>query len=562
MSHTLIDIFNNIIKYNNNEIKVIVDDRDNIWFCAKDVARLLEYADTKFAIRNNVAPVNKIFYRTLKKFVNIPFKNEQPASIYINQSGLYELMIDSTKPLAKEFRLWITNEVIPSLTKTGSYTIKNKKDLDKALSELKETKKQVRILEHNQTRTKHKPGGVVYIMRPIDHPNKKFKKMGFTYDLNERLDVANSAIPNNMEVLFRLYTDEPERVEACAKIIAAKFQYRPPKKEYYEISLKMLKKIIYDCNESIRWTDAQARKQQHSQSRIRNKDDLIDYLIDECGVTDDDTLYLKIVETDEQTGGGARARIAQTTVPEELAPEELAQFPINNPAIIDKYCQAKLYPYIDRSGKIFYECTVDDIKKMLSECKEETDIKELNLNLGDKFIVELPEYEPEPIVEQKGGSIWPQPNIPTQEFAKQIMHKTNNNDLLNHPDICETNISRVTNVQKGGDQNARRLSAKEYGDELFATYNGCILSNGSLIYKNGKMNEQKDGSSDHPQPKITPEIFTNQTYNNDLPDVKHKGGAPRLTPEEFGKQIITMNDRMILPNGLIIYRDGKTVHPF
>ena len=44
-------------------------------------------------------------------------------TIYINESGLYALIFISSKPEAKQFKRWVTSEVLPSLRKTGTYSI-------------------------------------------------------------------------------------------------------------------------------------------------------------------------------------------------------------------------------------------------------------------------------------------------------------------------------------------------------------------------------------------------------------------------------------------------------
>ena len=44
---------------------------------------------------------------------------------FVNEDGLYDVILDSRKPEAKAFRKWITSEVLPSIRKTGSYAVKN-----------------------------------------------------------------------------------------------------------------------------------------------------------------------------------------------------------------------------------------------------------------------------------------------------------------------------------------------------------------------------------------------------------------------------------------------------
>ena len=63
------------------------------------------------------------FWRTLEggPKSGAPFKNEQGASIFINESGLYSLIFGSKLESAKVFKRWVTSEVLPSIRKTGRY---------------------------------------------------------------------------------------------------------------------------------------------------------------------------------------------------------------------------------------------------------------------------------------------------------------------------------------------------------------------------------------------------------------------------------------------------------
>ena len=61
---------------------------------------------------------------------------EQKINI-INESGLYALILTSRKPEAKEFKRWITHEVIPAIRKTGSYSVEHEKEITIDLDTLK-----------------------------------------------------------------------------------------------------------------------------------------------------------------------------------------------------------------------------------------------------------------------------------------------------------------------------------------------------------------------------------------------------------------------------------------
>ena len=79
------------------------------WFVGKDVAGILEYTNTAKAIRDHVDEEDKT--------VNDSFTVNGTKGILINESGLYSLVLSSKLPKAKEFKRWITREVIPSTRK-------------------------------------------------------------------------------------------------------------------------------------------------------------------------------------------------------------------------------------------------------------------------------------------------------------------------------------------------------------------------------------------------------------------------------------------------------------
>ena len=105
-----------------NEITVIKC-RDEIWFKGKDIAKALGYEKTRNAILKHVDDDDRSVLEDLRKGFQIgaPFKNEQGGSIFINESGLYSLIFDSRLESAKNFKRWVTKDVLPSIRKTGRY---------------------------------------------------------------------------------------------------------------------------------------------------------------------------------------------------------------------------------------------------------------------------------------------------------------------------------------------------------------------------------------------------------------------------------------------------------
>jgi len=100
-----LDVFNKLLKINDNSIMIIFDVDGNIWFKFKDLLKALGY--TSLTKQFNISIINKIFLNKFNK-IKVPQTtglppNFQKNTVFINEPGLYELLSVSTKPLAKVF---------------------------------------------------------------------------------------------------------------------------------------------------------------------------------------------------------------------------------------------------------------------------------------------------------------------------------------------------------------------------------------------------------------------------------------------------------------------------
>lgn len=86
------------------------------WIVAKDAADILGYSNSRKAIADHVDPEDKTDGVTIRDAMG---RDQNPWMI--NESGLYSLIFGSKLPKAKEFKHWVTSEVLPSIRKTGGY---------------------------------------------------------------------------------------------------------------------------------------------------------------------------------------------------------------------------------------------------------------------------------------------------------------------------------------------------------------------------------------------------------------------------------------------------------
>lgn len=112
---------NNIVafKYEEQQVRAI-EKNGEPWFVGKDVAEILGYGNTKDALLNHVDEEDRVI---LQKSENTTFAIPNRGMTIINESGLYSLILSSKLPTAKEFKHWVTSEVLPSIRKTGEYKI-------------------------------------------------------------------------------------------------------------------------------------------------------------------------------------------------------------------------------------------------------------------------------------------------------------------------------------------------------------------------------------------------------------------------------------------------------
>lgn len=129
------------------KVRAVVIDGEP-WFVAKDVAVILGYNNPRDAVRNHV-------YDDDKGVEKIDTPGGKQKFTIVNESGIYSLIFGSRKTDAKEFKHWVTSEILPSVRKYGFYATDDVleqflNDPDMAIgvfSKLKEEREKVRRLE-------------------------------------------------------------------------------------------------------------------------------------------------------------------------------------------------------------------------------------------------------------------------------------------------------------------------------------------------------------------------------------------------------------------------------
>lgn len=119
------------------ELKIIIIDEEP-YFIGSPIASFLGYTNPRKAIRDHVDEDDRLIMKVPDtQGWNETFRPYTPNTkiLIINESGLYSLIFGSKMDFAKKFKKWVTSEVLPSIRKTGSYSI-TPKDYPSALRAL------------------------------------------------------------------------------------------------------------------------------------------------------------------------------------------------------------------------------------------------------------------------------------------------------------------------------------------------------------------------------------------------------------------------------------------
>lgn len=125
-------------------LNALLDEEGEIWFIGKEITDFLEYKNSRKALKDHVDIEDK----GVTKRYTLGGKQEMTI---INESGFYSLILRSKTPKAKEFKRWVTKEVLPSIRKNGYYIDNNnitQEQLDKLQKEKDEL--EIKLKEANE----------------------------------------------------------------------------------------------------------------------------------------------------------------------------------------------------------------------------------------------------------------------------------------------------------------------------------------------------------------------------------------------------------------------------
>lgn len=216
------ELFNND---NLGSVRTLVDETGQIWFVAKDVCDVLEIKNARDAL-TRLDPDEKFVINPHNFSVgNTDGENRMGSELnIINESGMYSLVLTSRKPQAKEFKKWLTHEVIPAIRQHGGYIYGQEKLAEKEKAIIQdEVKDMAEMIKKLRARRHELIGEVSKLKDEKRHYKKELKALNEYADIFEDLfDKANAE--------YQKAAEEVEALQNKIKRMEHPEQYKEPDK--------------------------------------------------------------------------------------------------------------------------------------------------------------------------------------------------------------------------------------------------------------------------------------------------------------------------------------------
>jgi prophage antirepressor-like protein len=251
-----LDIFNKILNYEDKQIKIIFDSNGDIWFGLRDILKVLDYINLDKAIHK----ISKQYKKKYKDLRVCPrghtlSKNQQPNTIFINESGLYQILSNSTKPIAKLFMNKYFTEIMPQIRKFGKYEVskeemKKIKNLNEKIDNYKQELSHFEKKEYEKSKN-----GYFYISEDITiHKGKELKcfKIAYCKDIQQRMSVYKVGHYKHKLLIYIPIVLDGKQLENCVKTKMRLHLKKIGSDTLCFTSLKKLKDEINSCNNFIK----------------------------------------------------------------------------------------------------------------------------------------------------------------------------------------------------------------------------------------------------------------------------------------------------------------------
>ena len=240
---------NNTIEFENKHINVLIDINDIVWFNANDIGTALGYKYPKEAIIKNVEQDDKIQFGNINAYNKI---HKHPHSIYINESGIYSLLLQSRLDKAKKFKTWVTKTVLPSIRKFAYYKLKKDNDIhiNNLMKQITHLEKQNNKLKNELKTEQYPEGALVYVVDYTDEYDNMYR-IGKTDNMNKRKKIYDTHTAYKKPIIIEYQAECPLQFETCVRAMLYKYRIKN-KKDFYECDIKTIEMAFNKCKESIK----------------------------------------------------------------------------------------------------------------------------------------------------------------------------------------------------------------------------------------------------------------------------------------------------------------------
>ena len=204
LTQILAEIYDNIFKFNGADILILFDKNNTIWLSFNSILKSIGYVNIK-KYKHRLELDEKYFSTYGKiypqsKLNTIKIQYQKPNEKFINEAGLYLLLSQSSKPVAKELSKMLFTNVLPEIRKSGKFALNTteKKSMNKLTQKLKNYQSEVkRTLKQSYPDKTGK--GFIYVLKvptTKNGANKTCYKVGYTANLEKRLATYKTGNPD------------------------------------------------------------------------------------------------------------------------------------------------------------------------------------------------------------------------------------------------------------------------------------------------------------------------------------------------------------------------------
>ena len=267
LGNLIIDIYQNIIDINGNKILVLIDNNNKIWFSIRQILNTLEYKNIKAEIKRIEIDDKEIL--TLEQLLKIVPKHNyieynnyiQPHMKMVSEVGLFMLLDKSKKPIAIELKKILYTNVLPSIRKTGKYSVNSEdklklKKLTKKLQLIQKEQSIKKLTSKKYTKYNNLSGkGFIYVLKvKILKDGKEIQcyKIGYASNLNKRLETYKTGHPN-IEIVYQENVNiSKKQLEKCVLNLNIMKRLSSKNEIICNKSLAEIKSEIEDCKKLIK----------------------------------------------------------------------------------------------------------------------------------------------------------------------------------------------------------------------------------------------------------------------------------------------------------------------